>query len=314
MTKMLWELKAPLAIAKAKEDMGLDNMFKYLRYYRMFLSRFRWKVDDEDLTERIEKILFWRGHVAIVNDLVYGLIACEVDEKTVKYNPNGKPTEVDVSGENGYKKRGLKVGKDAVLIYADDTHFAPVLYIWAIANEIIKREDIINQQDNMLRKPILITGEGEELDNAMVKAMNILSGMQWINLKQGKKGGKGNIMEDRPAEVLNLQVGNAYKGAELWDSRKHFEELICDYLGYTTVKNEKRERMNVSEVNKDNSVGQTFYKSALKEREKGIEDIKRVFGKTIDFEELLEQEEVSENGNSEDNMGTSANGQSGSNK
>ena len=26
MSKMLWELKAPLVVAKAKEDMGLDNI------------------------------------------------------------------------------------------------------------------------------------------------------------------------------------------------------------------------------------------------------------------------------------------------
>ena len=43
-------------------------------------------------------------------------------------------------------------------------------------------------------------------------------------------------------EVLSLQVGNSYKAPEVWASRKNLEEMICDYLGYVTAKNEKRER------------------------------------------------------------------------
>lgn len=297
-TKMLWELKAPLALAQAREDMGLDNMFKYLRYYRMYLSRFAWKYNEEDFTERIEKLLFWRGVCALVKDVSYGLVVCEVDEKSIKMNPNGKPVSLDVSAENGYKRRNLKVGEDVVLLYADESHFAPVLYIWAIANKILVREDIIDSQDNMLRKPILIAGEGEELDNAMVQAMNILSGVQWINTKPKKKGSAGNIMLENPAQVLNLQVGNAYKGQELWESRKQYEELICDYLGYTTTKNEKKERMNTLEVKNDNSVGETFYKSSVRCREEAV----KLFGNELKFEKILNKEEVQENGSKENDL------------
>lgn len=290
MTKMLWELKAPLAIAKAKEDMSLNNIFKYLRYYRMYLARFNWKLlfnnTETDITKRIENLLFWRGKVALVKDLAYGVVVCEIDETRSVYDPNGKIIKVSVSAENGYKKSNLKVGEDVIILQADETGYAPVLYIWAIANEIIDKEDIIKQQDNMLRKPILVTGEGEELDNAMVKVMNILSGIQFINVNPKAKN--TNVMLDKPAEVLNLQVGNAYKGSELWDSRKHFEELICDYLGYTTVKNEKKERMNTDEVNNDNSVGNTFYKSALYQREMAVKNFEGILKLEKNLEELKE--------------------------
>ena len=300
MSKMLWELKAPLVIAKAKEDLGLNNIFKYMRYYRMYLERFAWKHKDIDLTNRIENKLFWRGKIALVKDPVYELVVGEIDAE--KTDPNGTIVSISVSAENGYKRKNLKVGEDAVILYADETMFAPVLYIWAIANQIIEREDIINQQDNMLRKPILVTGEGAELDNAMTKLANVLSGVEWFNLNpKGKKD--GNILLDKGMEVLNLQVGNAYKGKELWESRGKYEELIKDYLGYTSVNNQKKERMIQAEVSQSESVCDTFYKSALRLRQECVKRVKEVLGLELELEEVLEKEkEVEENGSEENYM------------
>lgn len=300
MSKMLWEVKAPLVIAKAKEDMSLNNIFKYMRYYRMFLERFKWKYKGQDLTNRIENKLFWRGKVAIIKDPVYDLVVGEID--TEKTDPNGNIVEISVSAENGYKRKNLKVGKDAVILYSDETRFAPVLYIWAIANEIIEREDIISQQDNMLRKPILVTGEGAELDNAMTKIANVLSGVEWFNLNPKSKK-DGNILLDKGLEVLNLQVGNAYKGKELWESRGKLEELIKDYLGYSSVNNQKKERMIQAEVSQSASVCDTFYKSALKLREETKEQVLSVLGEELELEKILEEnKEVNEYGNQENKM------------
>lgn len=304
MSKMLWELKAPLVVAKAKEDMGLNNIFKYLRYYRMYIERFAWTYEREgreiDLTNRIENLLFWRGKCAFYKDAVFGLIVGEID--TEKTNPNGDIVEVSISAENGWKKKNLKVGEDVVILYADETKFASVLYIWAIANEIITREDIINQQDNMLRKPILVTGEGAELDNAMTKLANVLSGVEWFNLNPKNKK-DGNIMLDKGMEVLNLQVGNAYKGKELWESRGKFEELLKDFMGYNSVNNQKKERMIQAEVSQSESICDTFYKSAVRLKEKCADEVKSVLGETLRLEKMLEKEkEVENNGNQENKM------------
>lgn len=305
MSKMLWELKAPLAIARAKEDMGLDNIFKYLRYYRMYLERFKWVYTDaegkkHDFTNRIESKLFWRGKVALCKDPVFGLIVAEISEE--KRTPNGEIVKVSVEAENGWKKKGLEVGKDAVILYADETTFAPVLYIWAIANEIIKREDIINQQDNMLRKPIIVAGEGASFDDAIAKVDNVLSGVAWFNLNPKNKA-DGKVMLEKELQVLNLQVGNAYKGKELWESRGKFEELIKDYLGYSSVNNQKKERMITAEVSQSQSVCDTFYKSAVKLREECKEQASSVLGETLELEKILEEEkEVESYGNQENNM------------
>lgn len=307
MSKMLWELKAPLVIAQAKEDMGLNNIFKYMRYYRMYMERYKWTYTDfegkkHDLTNRIENKLFWRGKVALCKDAVFGLIVAEIDEELT--SPNGELIKVSVSAENGWKKKNLEVGKDVVILYADETRFAPVLYIWAIANQIIEREDIINQQDNMLRKPILVTGEGAELDNAMAKIGNVLSGVEWFNLNPKTKK-DGNIMLDKGLEVLNLQVGNAYKGKELWESRGKYEELIKDYLGYSSVNNQKKERMIQAEVSQSASVCDTFYKSSTGLREDCIEQVKSVLSESLELEKILEiekEEEVNMNGSQENQM------------
>ena len=301
MSKMLWELKAPLAIAKAKEDMGLDNIFKYLRYYRMFIERVRWTYKDKDLTNRIESKLFWRGKVAICKDIVFGLVVAEIDAE--KRDPNGVLMKVDVSAENGWNKKNLEVGKDVVILYSDQTTFAPVLYIWAIANEIITREDIIGTQDNMLRKPVVVAGEGAELDEAMTKMENVMSGLKWFNLNPKNKDKGGNLLLDKGLEVLNLQLGNAYKGKELWESRGKFEELIKDYLGYTTVNNQKKERMIQAEVSQSESICNTFYKSAMKMKDECVKQVKDVLGEELKLEKMLEQEkEVEDNGSQENQM------------
>lgn len=292
MAKMLWELKAPLAIARAKEDMGLDNIFKYLRYYRMYIERFKWIYTNEegveiDLTNRIENKLFWRGKVALINDPVYGLVVCEITSEIT--NPNGIIETVNLTAENGYKRLNKKVDKDCIILYADETYFAPVLYVWAIANQILEREDIIATQDNMLRKPIVVTGQGAELDDAMTKMENLLSGVKWFNLNPKDKT-KGNIVLDKGLEVLNLQVGNAYKGKELWESRGKYEELIKDYLGYSSVNNQKKERMIQAEVSQSASVCDTFYKSALKLREDCEKKSKSILNANLRLEKILEQE------------------------
>lgn len=300
MSKMLWELKAPLAIAKAKEDMGLDNIFKYLRYYRMYIDRVRWKYKDEDLTNRIENLLFWRGKVAICKDAVLGLIVGEIDTEVT--NPNGNIVKVSVSAENGWKKRNLEVGKDVVILYADQTRFAPVLYIWAMANEVLTREDIIRTQDNMLRKPIIVAGEGAKLDNAMTTMQNVLSSVAWFNYNPKTKGGE-NILTNNGLEVLNLQLGNAYKGKELWESRGKFEDLIKDYLGYTTVNNQKKERMIQAEVSQSESICNTFYKSAMQMKDECVRQVKSVLGEELELEKMLEQEkEVQDNGSEENKV------------
>ena len=303
MSKMLWEVKLPVDVAIAKENIGVFDLFKYTRPYRMFLARFKLldKKRGLDLTGQFFKILFFAGKVAIAKDSLYGIVVGRVNEDTLKRDPNDNPTEIDIECENGYKKKRLKVGQDVIIVYHDYTKIPPILYIWALANKVLEKESIIDQQDNMLRKPIVVTGEGEDFDNAMNNAQNVLSGLYFLNTKNKKDKKKGTILSDKAMEVLNLQLGNSYKGAELWDSRKHYEELICDYLGYTTTKNEKRERMNSLEVQNENSVGMTFYEETLSLLKEGVEQGNKLFGEELELKELLKKE-VSENGNSKEDM------------
>lgn len=290
MSKMLFQLYKPFDIAKAKEDIGINDLWRYLRYIRMFMERCAYIVDNVDLSFPVYNILLWDGVVAFVKDNVLGVIACKVIDG--KKDPNGNYVKVDVEGENGYNKKGLVVNKNCVLLYSDFTRIPPILYIWAIANEIISREDIIRTQDNMLRKPIMVDGVGADFDDSMVKISNVLSGVSFINRK--KKGSKTNVMDTNGLEVLNLQVGNAYKGAEVWASRKNYEELMCDYLGFTTVKNEKRERMTNNEVNNENSVGMTFYESFMYLQNRSKDEIKKVLNSEVEIKELIHKPEEKE--------------------
>lgn len=300
MSKMLFEPWVATCVAKAKEDMGVNSIWKYLRYYRMFLERFIWKSGKNDLSHQIEKTLFWRGQCAIVKSSLYGAVVIEIDDKSKTEDPNGNIITVSGTSETGKKFKNLEVGKDCIILYSDSTRLPPVLYLWAMSNNILDTLDIIKQQNNMLRKPIMVAGEGASFDNAVNKVMNVLSGVAWFNFNDRK--GKGNSMiPEQPVEVLNLQVGNAYKGIELWDNVKHYEEYICDYLGYTTTKNEKRERMNTLEIENENSIGVTMYKAQVKERENAVKQAKEI-GLDLTFGKLLDIEEGGEDNDSKENL------------
>ena len=116
--------------------------------------------------------------------------------------------KVSGKGENKYSKKGLVVGKDCIIIRADSTHIAPVLYIWNIANKIVEIEDIIKTQNNMLRKPIVLYGLGEELDNSLNTIDSVMSG---VGVIAKKKKGK-TILDDEQIEVLNIEKANSYRG------------------------------------------------------------------------------------------------------
>ena len=80
------------------------------------------------------------------------------------------------------------------------------------------------------------------------------------------------------------------------------EELIKDYLGYTSVNNQKKERMIQAEVNQSTSICKTFYDSSVELREKCKEDISKVLGIDCEFIKILKEEEVKED-DSEKDMG-----------
>lgn len=302
MDKMLWEVKAPLWVGAVKEDIGLGNLYKYVRYFDMFLSRFTEKVNGVDYTWSIEYNLLWSGKVCLCMDkALTKLMVLKID--TEYKDANGNITKVDASGENGYKRKGLVVNQDCVIIYADSTRLPPIIYLWCIANQIIDIESIIVQQNNMLRKPILISGSGEAFDNAMNNLANVLSGVEFINTKS-KKSKADNIMSDNEMVVLNLQTNNSYKGAELWQSHAHYEDFIRDYLGYPSVNNEKRERMITDEVNQTQAFAKANYDSSVYNREQGFKMAKEVLGVDIEFNKVLkweeQKEEVTENDRKED--------------
>ena len=288
-------------VAQLKENLGADTVYRLLRWYKMYMARYGWIVTidgrEKDVSRLVEYATLFNSRIVFVRSQAYGLLVGTVSDKDLegaKRNPNKELTKVTVTFKDGTTQK-CTVGKDCVIMESDVTGLPPFLYLLRVALLICEKEDIINQQDNMLRKPIVIAGEGEELDNALNNLANVMSGVAGFNYNPKKKGaGKGNILAEKAIEVLNLQVGNAYKGSELWDSRKHYEEFICDYLGYTTVKNEKKERMNTNEVVKDNSIGQTVRKSADEIRERAVKETKSVLG--IDIKLIKRLEEVEENG------------------
>ena len=139
----------------------------------------------------------------------------------------------------------------------------------------------------------------------MTKMANVLSGVEWFNLNPKNKGNT-DILNQKEMQVLNLQVGNAYKGKELWESRGKREELIKDYLGYSSVNNQKKERMIQAEVSQSASVCDTFYKSSLKLREDCVKETLSVLGEELKLEKILEEhKEVIENGSEKNNMANS---------
>ena len=154
-------------------------------------------------------------------------------------------------------------------------------------NKIVEIEDIIKTQNNMLRKPIVLYGLGEELDNSLNTIDSVMSG---VGVIAKKKKGK-TILDDEQIEVINIQKANSYKGKELWESYNKYEEIIKDYLGYRSVNNAKKERMITDEVNQSNDVCDTFYKDSVSLREDGVKNVNSLFNIDLKLIKNLEGKE-----------------------
>lgn len=301
MAKMTWEVWIKQAIAQAKEDFGMNNIWKYMRWYRMFMERYKYKAEKSDITQRLEKTIFWRGKAILWDSAMDGAVVLEYVEDSGVKDANGNLISATGEDANGVKHK-VEFGKNAVMIYNDSTQIAPVLYIWAMANEILNLEDILHQQNNMLRKPIMVAGEGASFDDAMAKVQNVLSGVAWFNYNN-RKGKTGTVLDEKmPVEVLNLQVGNSYKGIEVWDNIKNYEERICDFLGFTTTKNEKRERMNTLEIENENSIGVTLYLNQTNNRKDKIDEFNTFATSKVEFVPVLKVNEGGEKNDSKEEM------------
>lgn len=301
MSKYLFEPKLPLWIGEAKEGLGELELARILRSYKMFMTRFKWIIKGKDLTKVIEEKLFFKGYVGLYYDKVSEELYALDIENVVK-NPNNEVVRCDARGNNDYYKNNLKVGEDIIIVYSDITRLPPLLYVWEITKRINEKEDIISQQDNMLRKPIVVKGSGLEFEELATSLQNTLAGVSFINTSKRNKS--QNALLDNPIEVLNLQTNNSYKGGELWESRSNYEDLLRDYLGYPSVNNKKRERMITDEVNQSISVAETNYRDSLMLREKGIEDVVSIFGIEGKLEKILvwNKEEDKNNDNDKDNI------------
>ena len=118
MSKMLWELELPVMVAEAKEDFSKNNICKYMRYIKMFMSRYRLKAKydgiEQDITyDYFSKILFG-GKVGIIKDPVYGVCVGKIDVE--KEDANGGIEKLRFEYNNGKSVSGKKVGKDVVVI------------------------------------------------------------------------------------------------------------------------------------------------------------------------------------------------------
>lgn len=301
MSKYLFEPKLPLWIGEAKEGLGEIQLARMLRGYKMFMTRFKWYVNGKDLTKVIEEKLFFKGYVGLYYDkIAEELYALDVQD--VVKDPNNEIVRCSGLGNNGYEKKNLIVGKDIVIVYADITRLPPLLYVWELTSRINEKEDIISQQDNMLRKPILVKGSGLEFEELASALQNTLAGVSFVNTS--KKSKSQNALLENPIEILNLQTNNSYKGGELWESRSQYEDLLRDYLGYPSVNNKKRERMITAEVSQSTSVAETNYKDAEMIRDKAVEEVKSLFSVEVKLEKLLtwEDKEVVDNDNGKDNI------------
>ena len=139
----------------------------------------------------------------------------------------------------------------------------------------------------MLRKPIVLYGLGEELDNSLNTLDSVMSG---VGVIAKKKKGK-TILDDEQIEVLNIEKANSYRGKELWESYNKYEEIIKDYLGYRSVNNAKKERMITDEVNQSNDVCDTFYKDSVSLREDGVKNVNSLFNIDLKLIKNLEEKE-----------------------
>lgn len=275
-------IKSMKSFAKILNDQTFTDY-----YYRLMLlarSVFKWENLPGNINEKwIEYFLFHYGKCVVYEDPKRGIMVAQCNDNE-KVNNYGEPVCVSPAGID-IDPIPLTPGKDCVVIRNNDemlpTSFTLELFAYRLA-EISRTIDVNIQAQ---KTPVLVIGSDKQM-RSLETIYNQFN------------GNKPAIFGDKSLDGLDLLKVLKTEAPVVFPDLQQQKIAIWNegltFLGINNANTEKRERLITDEVTANNSHIELSAECFLKARQRGADEMKKLFKKetTVDRrerEEVLNQ-------------------------
>lgn len=238
-----------------------------------------WSGSDEVNFEIIESRLFTWGKCAVIR----------INEKFIigSFTQQGRDYNGDISVIRFVNLKGkalgnYRVGENCVLLFADTYFMLPSVKNWfgplwrsfgMIAHLAIVYNEIVENITKAKTKVFTNIGASDEaiqsVNDALISNNNVIQ----IASPDGVKGTGSKVFQS---------VDFKDRTAELWENYNSIWSEIKSGLGLKVNSSPmKKERQINKEISVDNSIGESYLECALKQRQKGADELNRVFNLNI---------------------------------
>lgn len=263
----------------------------YLKWKNIATSLFVWEgFDNTFISSQIEKLLFEQDNGCVM------FVDSDGVEKVFPYNNKGGlntyglPVKISAIGLGGYNKNltsydniNDEVEKDSgVIIYNNKVKRSPRVYINLMVAKMVNIEQTIDVNINSIKTPFIANVDEDSV-------------LTFKNLYKQISGNDPVVFSSRGQQIAKdmtlFQTGATFIGEQLNDMYNRYEGRILNNLGLQYIHNEKKERMVVAEVNKNDEYTNMNLASALDTRKEKAELLSKMLGKTItvDVNPLIKQ-------------------------
>jgi hypothetical protein len=245
----------------------------YAQYSNLCLNFFDWELplDNEQLNgDFIERLLFYKGRCAVINDKDKGLIVCDFRTVNGQSNIFGYPTKIQALDIFDYNKVIGDYESDNFVIIPNNKLWYPTnITVLKYAIDISNILDAINLNVESQKLPVILQSPDDKAKLSMEQiAEKIETGERYIFAKSDF-----NIQN----AVQSLNISAPFIADRLQDLQQRKIAELLTAIGINNENVNKESGITADEVNSNNTLVKLNFDSMLIPRQEACDEIKRKF-------------------------------------
>lgn len=245
----------------------------YAQYSNLCLNFFDWELplDNEQLNgDFIERLLFYKGRCAVINDKDKGLIVCDFRTVDGQSNIFGYPTKIQALDIFDYNKVIGDYESDNFVIIPNNKLWYPTnITVLKYAIDISNILDAINLNVESQKLPVILQSPDDKAKLSMEQiAEKIETGERYIFAKSDF-----NIQN----AVQSLNISAPFIADRLQDLQQRKIAELLTAIGINNENVNKESGITADEVNSNNTLVKLNFDSMLIPRQEACDEIKRKF-------------------------------------
>lgn len=254
---------------------SLNNFIPvYAQYTNLCLNFFEWElpVENEQLNgDFIERLLFFKGRCAVVNDKTRGLMVVDFQNIGGWSNIFGYPTKIQARDIFDYNKViGDYESKDFVIIRNNQLWYPTNITVLKYAIDISNILDAINLNVESQKFPVILQSSDDKQKLTIEQlSEKIETGERYIYLKD-------DFDVDR--RLKSLEINAPFIADRLNDLQNKKTAELLTALGINNENIDKQSGISSEEVNANNGLIKLNFDAMLIPRQEACDEIKAKFG------------------------------------